>query len=306
MKKLSAYILITLIPLLLFACSKPLPTELVGNESSDEQSSLEFNTISSDDELLYKNGYDSTGTDLSVPSTSVVISASSIKTTYKSKTEVKELAEAAFFDREMPVKRQGGKLLGYRTKLLGVVSFNNLQARVVPFMASFREHGAIKDTLLGSYFLLYKNNNSGDPFNFVHDSNIHFRLKGIMNRSDEFEISTPKEISAEVDVSGSLSNNDLSFKIKWDKALQGKIQILISGLSISQKNTVPFAKIYTDDKGLAKIPSSFLKDFPLANFDRIVFTLSRRKTTEYKSGSIIKDNTIVAQTIHSIQLDIPK
>lgn len=306
MKKSIINILIALIPFIWLACSKPLPTELTEDNSSQENG-LEINTISSDSELLYSNGYDSTGTELTIPKASSIISVSSIKTSYKTRTNRTGLAEAIFFDRGAPVMHPNGRIIGYRTKNPGVVSFDNIPARLMPFVTYFKDKGAIKDTLLGQYYLLYKYNNSGDPFTFVHNSRVVFKLKFLMNKFEEIEIPTPEEISGEITVNGSLKSKDLSFLIRWEPADQGKIGIVISGFTKGNSGAVPLIKLFTSDKGKVNIPASLLKDYPLENFDRIIFTLTRKKITEYQPVSIIlKDNLIVAQTIHSIQLDIPK
>jgi hypothetical protein len=128
-----------------------------------------------------------------------------------------------------------------------------------------------------------------------------------MNRFEEIEITTPKEISGEISANGSLKTRDLNFNIKWDPADQGKIGILISGFTKGNSNVVPLLRLFAKDNGNVNIPASLLKDYPLQRFDRIVFTLTRKKVTEYQPISVLlKDNLIVAQTIHSIQLDIPK
>lgn len=303
MKKLILYIASFVLMLFIAACQRPQPTELVADEDVSE-SNLDIKTIPLESEFIYTNGYDSTAVSSPVPRFSNVISVSSIKKTYRDKTYKAGLATAVFFDKAQPVRGPGGRMLGYRTRVLGLVSFENVSARMMPFVGTFREMGMPKDTVLGYYYILYKSENSGDAFVFRPDSKINFKLKA-MNRTEQIDIVTPVEVSGEVNVTGSRQNKTLSFILKWNGIKEGKIEIVAGGIKHGSSNVKPFFSIQAPDNGKVKIPPNLIKNIPLEEFSRLVFTLVRRKVTQNESNSILKDNSIVAQSIHSIQLDVP-
>ncbi|MGE5399501.1 MAG: hypothetical protein ACM3S2_03800 [Ignavibacteriales bacterium] len=304
MKKIFIHIGLFVLLVSLAACNKPQPTELFSDDPQ-EQSNLEITTISPENEFIYSSGYDSTALSSLNSKFSSVISVSSVKTTYKARTVRISLASAVFFDKAQPVKGPGGKMFSYRTKSPGVVSFENVPARMMPFIGTFRDMGMRKDTLLGFYYLLYKYDNQGDPFIFQHDSHIDFKLK-TMTRTEHFEIPTPAEILGEVDLTGSLQKKNLEFTLRWNGIKQEKVEVIVGGTNGSGTAVTPFFSLHAQDNGKTRIPASLLKNLPLDQFGRIVFTLIRKKVTQYDSNSTLKDNSIVAQSVHSIQVDIPK
>lgn len=301
MKNTFKYSLLLVTSLVFFRCSKPLPTELV----SDEQETIGIELISTDpNEIVYSNGYDSTGITNTVPTSSSVINLSFSKTTSRLLTYNTTIAQAYFFDKTQPVKLHSSKTIGYRTKTPGIVSFGKKKARVTECRIKFKDQGVVSDTSLGEYYLLYKRGKLGDQFNFVHNSSIEFELKTGTD-SYPLEIPTPLEINGELEVSGSRGKKNLEFILKWNKSGQDSIDIILGGIVKGTKETFPYYSVRILDNGKFKFPSSLLKNFPFNKFDKLVFTFIRKKIKEVESSSILGNSYIAAQSIHNIQVDIP-
>ncbi|MCX6150640.1 MAG: hypothetical protein NTX22_08970 [Ignavibacteriales bacterium] len=306
MKKLFIHIVVFILAFVLYSCEKPSPTELAVDENQTNEN-LAIEVIAKEpDNFVYSNGYDSTGITSPVPNFSSVISVSSVKTTYKTKTIKIVLAQAIFFDKNQPIKIRSGRTVGYKTRTLGMVLFDEHPARLVPFIVHRKEHNAVRDSVVGSYHILYKKENIGDPFNFVHESNVDFKLRVMGNIVTHFQIPTPKEIIGSVEIKGN-NNLERNFLLSWNGSTQGKIDVVIGGIKkgVDKKEVFPFFKLRARDNGELLIPAYLWKDFPFSLYDKIVFTFIRQKVFDYEPNSTLNDHSISAQSIHSIQLDIP-
>lgn len=295
-----------LISLGLGSCQEPSPLELK-DDSSGGDDKVEVEALQSVSEgVVYSSGYDSTGVVSSYSDASSIITVSAIKTTFKGRTARAALAQAVFRDKTQPVRLPNGTLIGYRTHAPGVVSFDNVPARLSDLKVKFRYHSVLMDTLLGKYYLLYKKEGRGDAFDFLFDSRMNFRLRLPGGEAVQTEIQTPSEISADVVASGSQEKHDLAFTLKWNApAIRGeKIDIVIGGVRKGREESSALYRISTSDDGSLVLPGYLLSSFPFSLHEKLVFTFIRRKILENSSGQL-NDSYILAQSIHNVQYKIP-
>jgi hypothetical protein len=307
MKRIIKDILVLVFLFGFYSCEKPAPTELTQDENISENN-LEIEIIPTDSpDLVYSNGYDSTAITSPIPKYSSIISVGDVKTTYKSKTINSVLAQAIFFDKGQPVNIRQGRVIGYRTRTLGSVFFDDRRAGLVPYIIHFRDFGAVKDSSVGSYHLLYKRENIGDHINFRYESSIDFKLKVLGSLAVNFQIPTPKEIIGEAEVVAGTAGAERNYLLNWNGSNKGKIDIVIGGIKKTSytQEIFPFFKLRTPDDGRLLIPSYLLKDFPYSQYNKIVFTFIRQITYDYEPNNTLDDHSITAQSIHSVLLDIP-
>ena len=305
MKRIINYIAILILAVTFYSCQKPAPTELVTNDS-ESQDKVTISIVPNEpDSFEYTNGYDSTGIISPVPKYTSVVTVSSTKTTYKSNTTNAYLAQAIFYDKTKPINLRTGKLIGFRTRSLGIVQFGNHIARLAPL--SIKIKNSAKDSVIGFYHLLYRKSNFGDPFEFNFNSKIDFKLKIMGIPPVNFQIPTPEEISGSIESSGSLTKGNLRYTLKWNGINDGKIDIIIGGIKrgFNKSEVSPFLNLRTADDGELILPASLLKDFPFNQFERVVFTFIRKKVVDKFTDNTLEDNFIAAYSIHNIQLGIP-
>ncbi len=290
---------------LISGCDKPAPTELIVSSQSQDDP-VEYETIAkSPTDEIYSNGADTTGVSDNLTRYSNVIVVSGTKISENSITTKISTAEAVFFDRAMPV-RDNGNLIGYQTQLLGVVKFNGIKALTLPFKVKFRNaQSVIQDSSLGLFHLLYSGRTSlFHPFNYKYNSVVNFKLNPFIGKSTSFDIPTPKEISANLRVTGSKANNNLIAKLVWDAEDNNtKIQIIISGKLKGKDNSIPLFKLKTRDDGAFIIPEKILDAIPPNIFNKLIITLIRQydKTVTFRLNTL----TVLSQSIHSLVVESP-
>src|SRR3970282_1187310 len=122
----------------------------------DTNDELEIEVLTNDlDNQYYTSGFDTSGITQDLTGITNLISVSGIKITNKNGTIDLSLAQAMFFDKSKPIKYSSGKLLAYRTLTPGIIKFNGTEANIVPYRIRYRDMGMMKDTLVGSKYLLY-------------------------------------------------------------------------------------------------------------------------------------------------------
>ena len=158
---------------------------------------------------------------------------------------------------------------------------------------------------MGLFHLLYSGRLSNiRPFNYKYNSFVNFELNPFIGKSINFEIPTPKEITANLRVTGSKASNNLVAKLIWDKGnVDAKIQIIISGKLKGKDNSIPLFKLKTKDDGAFIIPAKILDAIPQDTFNKIIVTLIR----QYETKVSFRLNTLVvlSQSIHSLVVESP-
>lgn len=290
---------------LINGCDKPAPTELIDSAQS-QVDPVEYETIAkSPTDEIYSNGADTTGISGNLTSYSNVIVVSGTKISENSLTIKISTAEAAFFDRTKPVKING-RLIGYQTQLIGEVKFNGVKAIPVPFNVKYRnDQNVIQDSSLGLFHLLYSGRTSlFHPFNYRYNSVVSFELNPFIGKATSFDILTPKEIFANLRVTGSTASNNLIAKLVWDNVASNiPIQIIISGKLKGKDKSIPLFKLRTRDDGEFIIPKKILDAIPTNVFDKLIITLIRQygKTVTFRLNTL----TVLSQSIHSLVVESP-
>ncbi len=299
MKTIKKYFPLLIILLIINGCDKPAPTQLVQDEDF-----LEVELISKDAEDDISAGYDSTGFIYSPPGRFFnIITVSGIKTKYNNISFSNSYAQAIFFDRALPVKI-GNRLIGYRTRILGNVDFNNVRAKLRPFNIRFkRPNGNNSDTTLGFKHVLHSRpGNPDEDFNFEYNSTINFDFAPFIGNPVQLNISTPAEIngSAKIERNG----NMLSGNLTWNAGNSDKFEVIIGASKRGQNDNIfPIYRLRTNDDGQLNIPPELISKIPLNRFDRLVFSLIRKNDMIINSGT--NDLYILSQSIHNLIVDIP-
>ena len=293
--------------ILLNSCNNPAPTELVqDNPSVQNQIQVEVVTKDPTDEY-YNNGFDTTGVANPVMNYSNIINVSGIKTTINNITTKISFAQAIFYNRNMPIREPGGRLIGYQTVTPGRVKFNNILAMTIPYRIRFNNHGMHADTNLGNMFALTRG--MMGQFNFDYNSSINFQFIPMQGHAVNFDIPTPKEIIGKVILSGNIRNKTLNCLLNWDKGNPNDSIEIILGAITTAKNSdgtysiLPLYKMKTRDTGKLLIPARLVNEIPQSKFNKLVLTFVRKYQIHFTGSG--NDLFVLSQSIHSITLDIP-
>ncbi|MFH1195285.1 MAG: hypothetical protein V1720_06210 [bacterium] len=302
MKTLNIYLIATIIACTFFSCSEPNPTELTsGDTSNDEDFSVEM--IAKDPANYdYSTGYDSTGITEPIPSKFSLISINGIKTSQDNTVDKAMLALAIFYDKNEPVRNSIGRVIGFNTKILGRVTFNDDSASVVPHRVKYFDRGFRKDTLLGFKHVLVR---IDDENPFPYNSAVTFSLDPITRPTIQFIIPTPEEINGNVNVNGSRLESNLKFLLNWNGLNRGEIEIIIGGQNTGSRQAFPFYRIKTADDGALRIPAKLLSAIPFDQYDKVIVTFIRRRVKEFFNQEVFDNNFISAQSIHNVIFDVP-
>jgi hypothetical protein len=303
MKNILTYLVLLLTGLLLFSCDKPAPTELVADMTDD----FEIEILTKDlNENYAASGLDTSGITQNITGITNLISVSGIKLTQNNKTNHFSLAQAFFFDKSKPVRYSDGRILSYRTITPGIIKFNGLEARTVPYRIRYRDMGVLRDTLLGEKYVLYNLfNGIPDQFYYQYNSTIGFEFKPHIGQGDNvnFEISTPPEIKGNVILNGKKENKNLEAVLEWNGKGYAKISIIVGVIKQGLVNSIPIYKIKTRDDGRLRIPKRFFSELPFNDLEKIVFTFVRSFEKLHRDGN--NELFVSSQSIHTIVLDIP-
>ncbi|MCH7964908.1 MAG: hypothetical protein IH852_13330 [Bacteroidetes bacterium] len=301
MKNLLTYLFIASVGLFLFGCDKPAPTELI-----DDTDPAEYEILGKDiNDEFYSNGFDTTGITQDLQQLPNLIAISGIKVTdIHGNTDEFSFAQSIFFDRTKEIFSPGGRFLGFRSIIPGIVSFDNRIARVVPFHIRYRDGDVLRDTTLGNKYILFSGRRGDiDDFHYRHNSSMNFRINIFGGEQVSFDIPTPTEITGNIDILGSRSNGDLRALLHWTRGNTHDITIVIGARLRDKHIIMPLYRVKTRDDGRLLIPPRFINQIPFQHFDRIVFTFIRRfeNTIDTNGG----DLRVSSQSIHSIIVNLP-
>ncbi len=292
---------ILLIPLLLFAgCDKPAPTELT---MKDEQLDVELLTKDTNDEFYTS---DSSGVVDDLKKFTNVVTVSGIKITKGDQTYNAAFAQAIFFDKNSKVHSPDGRLLGFKTRLLGNVQFNGIDSRLAEYRIRFtnRNNGVHRDTLLGYRHVL----NSLFPqqdFNYEFNSSVTFNIDFLPlfgGNSFTFDIPTPSEITGSVRFEGTRRNNTLRAILTWNAMHHQNFEIILGASTSNNEMIFPLFRLRTKDDGELIIPASLINRIP-QRFKTIVINIVRKEESHHEINN--NDLYVLSQSIHSLVVDIP-
>ncbi len=293
-----------LIITIITSCGDPSPTELIMDDTAvDENYDVEI--VSPDpEEIDYLSGYDSTGILEPVPEFSSIVSVSGIKNTFDKITTEGGIALAVFYDKSKPVRNSNGLLIGYKSRALGNVSFNNQPARLAENHKKMRgQGGGMKDTVLGfQHFYSFGGGRHHQQQGFPYSTQVQFKLEPFIGQSVEFAIPTPPALNASVNISGSRNARNLEIQLHWQKELNGGIEIIIGGRQKNDGRIFPIFRIRTADDGEFVIPQRLMNEIDQSKFDHLVYSLIRRYKQNFNNQ--LNDSYIVSQSIHNIGVPV--
>jgi len=301
MKNLLTYLFIASLGLFLFGCDKPAPTELI-----DDTDLAEYEVLGKDiNDEFYSNGFDTTGITQNLQEIPNLIALSGIKVTdIHENTEEFSFAQSFFFDRTEKIFSPGGRLLGFKSVIPGIVRFDNKIARIVPLIVRYRENDVLRHDTLGNKYVLFSGRHGNiDNFRYRHNSLINFRINIFFGEPVSFDIPTPREITGNVEILGNRNNDDLRALLQWTKGNTQNITIVIGARLRGRHNVMPLYSVKTRDDGRLLIPPRFINQIPFQHFDRIVFTFIRRFENTIHSDN--SDLLVSSQSIHSIIVNLP-
>lgn len=298
MKRITTKISVIILIAVLSSCNKPNPIELE-RDNADDAYSLEI--IATDpSQFDYQNGYDSTGVASPLPRAS----SEFIITLNKNSGGMNQshgnrfgIATAVFYDKSKPIYNQNNRLVGYLTKDLGDVKFNNFPAFKRQLHVRLRQGNSFVDSLAGiRYHLpLRPMMNLGENINISLSSNNNILFQSTIN--------IPEEITGQVEKIVDQSNNLRGINLTWNGNNSGKIEIIIGGFIPQNLSPLPLLRIKVDDDGKFILPKNIIDQVPYQNFESLVFSFIRRIEKSEQSNSL-SDNYIAAQSIHNIKFSI--
>ncbi len=294
--------LIVLLAIIKFGCTEPAPTELyVPEVPSDAQVDIEV--LSPEPDLyVYQNGYDSIGYVAPTPTNKAIINLSGIRNTYRNYTLKRTSAFALFIDKNEKALTPDGRTIGYLSRLIGKVSFNNVSAIPLLRRVKYKWDGAVVDTLLGWVHYYAQKNGTSPLFPFPYNSFVGFKLEPIVGNDILFNMPTPEEIIGQVRIHGTRRDKNLEIKLKWNATHTGTIELVVGGINRNEISPFPLYKIRVKDNGGISIPNSLIRTFPFDRFNQMVISFVRQK---FAVDPNINDQIIVAQSIHNIKIDVP-
>jgi len=303
MKNILTYLVLLNTGFILFSCDKPAPTQLVDDLENDFE--IEFLTKDLNDNYV-NGGNDTSGITQDLTGITNLISVSGIKITRDNKTNRLSLAQAMFFDKSKPVENSSGIIIAYKTITPGIIRFNGLETRIVPYEIRFRDMGVLKVVLLGEKYVLY-NLWQGIPDQFFYNYNsfISFEFQPDIGQGSttNFDIPTPHEINGNIILSGTKSNRDIEAVLEWNGKGPNRISIIVGVIKQGQINSIPVYRIRTKDDGRLRIPKRLFSGLPFGDLEKIVFTLVRSIEKLHRNGT--NELFVSSQSIHSIVIDIP-
>lgn len=293
-----------LIVIMLIACNDPVPTELINPDNELTDDGFELELLSPEPEqYVYSNGYDSTGIVNPVPGFASLINISHVKNTLNNITKYRSGGLAIFYDTTRAVRSPNGRVVGFKARILGKVTFNGDTAAVLPYQIQYLDRGLRKDTLLGFRHILYKESFSQIGNSFLpYGTNVEFKLDAFSGNK-KFMIPVPDEISGRVNVVGKRFQKDFRLELFWNGLDKGRTELIIGGLPIGRADIFPILRLRTRDDGKFVIPKHIVDRIPFEKFDKIVVTFLR-KNESYKNENSIGRVYIAAQSIHNIIFDI--
>jgi hypothetical protein len=299
MKLFKTYLISFIGLLVINGCDKPAVTEL----TQDNEQQLQVEILAKDTNDEYYSA-DSSGVVDDLNGYANVVTLSGIKITNGSTTINTAFAQTIFFDKSRPVRRRNGRLLAYRTRLLGNAKFNSVEARSVPYTIRYNDEGTVQEITLGLKHILNSHFQEQD-FGYRYNSSVAFSfdfLLGLGGNSFNFDIPTPPEITGSIRLEGKRNNNTLKARLEWDGKNYPGFQIIVAASASGSDRIFPIFRLKTKDDGELIIPAELINQIP-HRFDEVMFYFVRR--TEFHSERNNNDFYVLSQSIHRVDIDIP-
>lgn len=267
------------ISILFFAsCENPVPVDLIdSSQQSDKDLQIEVLSTNPDDETN-SSDVDTTGYNNSNFDYQGEIFLSKNIINYQSTTIESNFAQTILFDKTNPIRNRNNRIIGYRSRNLLNVRYNNHNAREVPYTIKMNQGGNILDSLLGKkYILFYKSN-------FIYSDSINFEFGSLVNvelvhspmRRFSQNLLMPEKILGNIKIN---RINDTEYKtiLEWNGLNKDKIQIVIGAYTKTLiPILIPLYRLKTIDDGSLLIPDNLIESIPKDKFGRLAFIFMRQ------------------------------
>lgn len=304
MKTLVKYLIVIIFLFEITSCNDPIPTELVPIDNQTDN--FDVQVLSPEpNEFVYSNGYDSTGVTEPLPRNSNYIILSGIKYSLNNTVFKTGTANAIFFDGTKPIRNHHGRTVGFRSRYIGRIIFDDDTARVVAARMPIINAGVRTDTLIGlKYLLRYRDSFHPNRKVFPYDSDVNVRINPIMGNRIQFNLTVPQEITGSVKIIGKRSEQNIKLELHWNAGESGKIEIILGGIPKGETGVFPLLKFKTKDDGFLLIPNRYIQPIPFGRFDKIVLTFIRKIEKRITNNNSLNNNFIAAQSIHNIIFEV--
>lgn len=298
MKLFKTYLISFISLLVISGCDKPAVTEL----TQEDEQQLQVEVLAKDTNDEYYSA-DSSGVVDDLNSYANVVTLSGIKITKGSTTVNTAFAQTIFFDRNKPVLRRNGRLLAYRTRILGTAKFNGVEAKSVPYTIRYNEEGTVQEITLGFKHILNSYFQRQD-FDYHYNSSVVFGFNFLLGlgSSFNFDIPTPPEITGSVRIEGKRNNNTLKARLEWDAKNYPGFQIIVAASVSGSDRVFPLFRLKTKDDGELVIPTELINQIP-PRFNEFMIYFIRR--TEFHIERNNNDFYVLSQSIHRVDIDNP-
>ncbi len=304
MKNAIKYIAIVLFIFELVSCNDPIPTELIPID--DQTDNLDVQVLSPEpNEFVYSNGYDSTGITDPLPRNANFIILSGIKYSFNNTVFKTGTANAIFFDGTKPVRNHHGRIVGFKSRYIGRIKFDDDTARVVAARMKIMNAGIQTDTIIGlKYILRYQDEFHPNRRVFPYASDVDVQINPMIGNPIQFNLPVPQEITGSVKIIGKRSERNVKLELNWNAGRSGKIEIILGGIPKGDTGAFPLLKFSTKDDGFLRIPTRYIQPIPFDRFDKIVLTFIRKFEKKITNNHSLNDNFIASQSIHNIIFEI--
>lgn len=297
-REMKKFTIILLIIVFVYGCGEPLPTELTEVDNSSE---IEFEAVPAESANL---DYDSTGiVDRNIDK-SVVVSVVGVRNTNFRTVQTEGYYYAIFNDKSSPVQAGNGHMLGYKTRQMNAVFFNNFQARKIEHKIKYRVGSVYIDTLLGVKYFASQHmmNMMGRMNRFPYSSKVSFKaMNGHHQQNIEFDIPTPSEITGRVRLIGNREDRDAYFELEWNPEGRGRVEIVFAAIN-SNGEINPLMRVRGNDNGNMRVPLNVFRNIITEHNRSLVISYIRKIENIDK---FIDDSYIVSESIHNIRIDLP-
>lgn len=310
MNKKIKYLILSIPLVSLFSCGDPSPVEFTDNTSTTESINVGI-VPAKPSTYVYSNGYDSTGIVEPFINKSTIVNVSGIHNSNYGNFADGSYYFALFNDKTKPVIGPNNSLVGYKSKSVTSVFFNNVSAQ--PEFNRMKmmnpQHTAV-DTSLGFKYVL--SNGMGHGMHggmnngFPYSSSINVRINDGSNPSYQFDLPTPNEIVGQIKLQGAVSTNNLSMVLTWNGRANDSVSVVIGTVNNSSSDANPLFLFKTVNSNTLKVPWSILEKIKFNQSKFLVVTLIRRIIKGIPYNAVLKDSYIASNSIHNIKVDIPR
>ncbi len=310
MKKKIKYLTLLLSFAILVSCGDPSPLEFTESTTTTENINVGI-VPAKPSTYVYSNGYDSTGIVAPFIDKSTIVNVSGIHNSNYSNFTDGTYYFAIFNDKSKPVMGPNNTVVGYKSRSVNSVFFNNIPAQVESNrMQMMNQQHTKVDTLLGFKYIFSNGMgygmHGGTDNQFPYGSSINVRINDGYNPPFQFDMTTPNKIVGQIKLRGSVSTNNLSMEISWNNISNDSISVIIGTVNQSFGDANPLFIFRAANTNILKVPWSILEKIQYNQSKFLVVTLIKRIIKGIPYNAVLKDSYIAAQSIHNIKVDIPR